>query len=572
MLLEQLLEDKKINEATLKQIKGEINNSNKTEEEILLKNKIISEKELFKIKSQILDIELVDDTKFSDEVLEFIPFKIAEKNKIIAIAQKGGEIHIGMVYPENQNAHEFIGPILKKRGGISKIYLISFSTLKKRLKEYKRIKEEVEVELDKIQGKQAKNRIKKVGIEKSILETAPVIKIVNVILEQAVDGGASDIHIEPGTESTRVRFRVMGRLYHSISLPENISLSIISRIKILANLKIDEVRRPQDGRFSTVISNRKIDFRVSTFPVQNKEKAVLRILDPEKQIIPEIKDLGFLRKEVIEIEKAVRKPYGLVLVSGPTGSGKTTTLLSILNKLNREDLNVVTIEDPIEYTIDGINQSQIRAEIGYTFASGLRSILRQDPDVIMVGEIRDKETAKLLVNAALTGHLVLSTLHTNNVVGIIPRLIDMGVDPFLIAPVFNIAMSQRLIKTLCAKCKEKKILSDQGKIIIRESLNSLFDSELKNKYLNLLEKTPYIYGPVGCLRCNKLGYSNRTAVTEILHINSEFATLITKGPTEEEIKQQTRKQQMITMQQNGMIKVLEGITTIEEVLAKTKKE
>ena len=570
MLLEKLLEDKKINQEEFSQIKEEIEKSSKTEEEILLERKVIPEKELFELKSQILDIELVDEKKFSDEALDFISFKVAKKNKIIAIKKEGNYLHIGMVYPEDQNAHQFIGHFLKKKKLISKIYLISFSVLENRLKEYNLIEQEVKKELHKVEEEKEVTKEKK--IDNIILETAPVIKIVEVILEQAVDGEASDIHIEPVTNSTRIRFRIMGKLHQSISLPEKLSYPIVNRIKVLSNLKTDETRLPQDGRFSSFISGRKVHFRVSTFPVQDKEKVVLRVLDPDKQKIPEVKELGFLEKEVIAINKAMEKPYGLILVSGPTGSGKTTTLLSILNRLNREDVNIITMEDPIEYSINGVNQSQIRADIGYTFASGLRSILRQDPDIIMVGEIRDKETATLLVNAALTGHLVLSTLHTNDVLGIIPRLIDMGIDPFLIAPVFNIAMSQRLIRTLCPNCKKEKKIDDKERQIIRDSFESLFDNKLKEKYINLLEKTPTIYKPIGCSKCNKLGYSSRIAVTETLYVNAEFTALITKGPTDKELKNEMKKQEMVTMQQNGMMKVLGGITTIEEVLVKTKKE
>ncbi len=569
MLFEKLFKDNKINDNILDKIKKEIEKSQKTEEEIILKNNILSEKELFELKSKIFEIELFNVNDFMSEALQFIPINIAKDHKIIPVKKKDNCLYIGMIYPESQNAHEFINLILKKNKLISKIYLLSFSLFEQLLKEYKDT-EEVEKELYKI--KEEEPTKSDTEEQFNILETAPIIKIVNVILEQAIDGNASDIHIEPILNKTRVRFRVIGKLYNSMSLPAHLIEPIVGRIKILSRLKTDENRRPQDGRFSIVKDKRKIDFRVSIFPIQNKEKAVLRVLDSAKSKIPQIEDIGFLKKETDQIKREIRKPYGLVLVSGPTGSGKTTTLLALLNNINQEDINIITIEEPIEYTIDGINQSQIRPDIGYTFANGLRSILRQDPDVIMVGEIRDKETAGLVVNAALTGHLVLSTLHTNNVLGVILRLVDMGVDPFLIAPIFNLAVSQRLVRTLCSTCKEKKILKNEEKKIIKNLISSFFDDNLKDKYLHLLNKTSYLYMSVGCLRCNKIGYSGRIAVTEILYINYELTGLIAKGPTEDEIITQIRKQKMITMQQNGIIKVLEGITTIEEVLRQTKKE
>lgn len=385
------------------------------------------------------------------------------------------------------------------------------------------------------------------------------------ILNFAIDQKASDVHIAVGRPLI-IRINSVLVFTNTENFIKEDLLGIID--VLLTFYQQEKFTKDKSINFSYSFQNRG-RFRINIFFQKKNISIALRYISDEIKSFDELK----LPKELKSIASFKQ---GLVLITGPTGQGKSTTLAAIINEINNiRNSHIITIEDPIEFIFKDnksiISQREV-FEDTHSFNDALEDTFRQDPDVIMVGEIRDKETAKLLVNAALTGHLVLSTLHTNNVVGIIPRLIDMGVDPFLIAPVFNIAMSQRLIKTLCAKCKEKKILSDQGKIIIRESLNSLFDSELKNKYLNLLEKTPYIYGPVGCLRCNKLGYSNRTAVTEILHINSEFATLITKGPTEEEIKQQTRKQQMITMQQNGMIKVLEGITTIEEVLAKTKKE
>jgi type IV pilus assembly protein PilB len=338
--------------------------------------------------------------------------------------------------------------------------------------------------------------------------------------------------------------------------------AVVARIKILSNLKIDETRIPQDGRFSIKVEGKQIDFRVSTFPTTLGEKVAIRVLDP-KVGLGTFEELGFAGRNLEVLKKGIIKPYGLILVTGPTGSGKSTTLYAILQLLNKEGVNIVTLEDPAEYFIEGINQSQVKPEIGYDFATGLRHILRQDPNVIMVGEIRDEETASLAINAALTGHIVLSTLHTNNSVGVIPRLVDMGVKPYLIAPTLQLAIAQRLVRRLCDACKKKIEPKAELRDIIEKELAVLPESVKKDLKVT---KPLAVYTTKGCNKCGNTGFSGRIALYEILLMTESLADIISKEPSESRILKEAKAQGMITMKQDGIIKVLQGITTIEEVL------
>ena len=353
------------------------------------------------------------------------------------------------------------------------------------------------------------------GAESALVEEAPITKMVAVILRHATEGRASDIHIEPGREQLRVRFRVDGVLHTSLFLPMKAHDAILSRVKILTNLQLDEKRKPQDGRFSAKIGGREIDFRVSTFPTYFGEKAAIRILDPETGI-KTLDDLGFSEDHGGAVKKSLEKPYGLILLTGPTGSGKSTTLYAMLQSLNEDRWNIVSLEDPVEYSIVGINQSQVKPEIGYDFAEGLRHILRQDPDVIMVGEIRDKETAQLAIHAALTGHLVLSTLHTNTAPGVIPRLIDMGFDPYLIAPTLVMAIGQRLVRTLCEDSKEEVPLEGKVKETILKELEAMPEAARRK-----IKLPRVIYKPKISLTCPK-GSSGRIAIFEVLEMTKNL--------------------------------------------------
>jgi len=391
-----------------------------------------------------------------------------------------------------------------------------------------------------------------------IVEDTPITKIVAVILRHAVEGGASDIHIEHTGERVRVRFRVDGVLYTSLLLPTTVHSSVIARIKVLANLKLDEKRKPQDGSFTASIDKRKVDFRVSTFPAYFGEKIVIRILDQEKGV-KKLEKTGLRDSDLAIVREAIKRPYGLILLTGPTGSGKSTTLYSMLNELDREKLNVVSLEDPVEYTIEGVSQSQVRPEIDYTFATGLRSIVRQDPDIIMVGEIRDEETAHLAIQAALTGHLVFSTLHTNNATGVIPRLVDMNVEPYLIALTLILAMAQRLVPVMCE--------SSRKPVPVEGALKTSIEKEFEGLAPHLREKIVIpkeVYEAVPSEECPG-GTRGRIGVFELLSVDKEIEELILKKPSELEIVSRAREKGMLTMKEDALLKAFQGILSIQAV-------
>ena len=572
-LTKELLAQNLIDKVTASQIQEEVNLSGKKEEEVILEKGIIPEETLFRIKAKLLGLELrtVVPEDIPGEVLELFPKESMEFYQMVPLGKKGGVIEIGMVYPEDIKAQEALKFLARQHNFKYTIYLITPTVFKEILKRQQTLGREVRRVLEDIQSQL---ETKKVYAEKppaTYEETlrrvteAPISKMVAVILRHAVEGRASDIHIEPLKTKTRVRFRLDGVLHSSLYLPKQIHPSVVARVKIISNLRIDETRIPQDGRFTVNIDGQNIDFRVSTFPTMFGEKVVMRVLNPAQRLTT-FESLGLEGRSLTLIKEALKKPYGLILATGPTGCGKTTTLYVILENLNKEGVNIVTLEDPVEYRIEGINQSQVKPEIGYNFANGLRHVLRQDPDVIMVGEIRDTETAELATHAALTGHIVLSTLHTNNALGVIPRLIDLGVQPFLIPATLNIAIAQRLVRRLCPKCKEK--VEPQGKIreIIMEELKNLPPSERKE-----LGRDLYIWRARGCSECGQTGYSGRIGIFEVLSMTKSLAKIILTEPSEDKIKKEAQKQKMISMRLDGILKVLKGITSIEEVIRATEE-
>ena len=393
----------------------------------------------------------------------------------------------------------------------------------------------------------------------AVIKEAPISKIVNTIFEFAVKSRASDIHIEPEETKTRVRYRIDGILYDKLILPKGIHDAIVSRIKIISEMKIDEKRMPQDGRFFFRLGQEEDDLRVSTLPTVNGEKVVLRLLKKTGGL-PSLTDLGLRGSPLKNLEQAILKPYGIVLVTGPTGSGKTTTLYSILSLLNKPSVNILTIEDPVEYQIPGINQVQINPQAGLTFSTGLRSFLRQDPNIILVGEVRDKETTQLTIQAALTGHLVFSTLHTSDAATAIPRLIDLGGEPFLIASVLNASLAQRIVRKICHYCKKTYIPPDE----IQNKIKLVLGDLLPNPYLK--GKPMQLTKGEGCDDCNQTGYLGRIAIFEVLNITPAINTMILRHATSREIEEQAIKEGLITINQDGYLKVLDGITTIEEIL------
>jgi type IV pilus assembly protein PilB len=568
MIIEELTKRGILTEEKEKNLKKEVEISGKREEEVILERGILEEEELFSIKSEILKIPLkkFEPKEISPEVLKEIPEETANFYKIIPISKKEKTLEVGMVYPEDLDAIEAIKFLARKKDLEIRIFLITISDFKKALEQYRAKREEIEEALKELEKELKVEKEKPTITElERVVEEAPITKAVASILRYGIEGESSDIHIEPFKDKLRVRYRFLGKLYSSLFLPIKVHPAIVSRIKILSDLRIDETRIPQDGRFSIMLAGRKIDFRVSTFPTAMGEKVAIRILDP-KVGLKKMEELGLSGRNFEVLKKAIKKPFGMILVTGPTGCGKSTTLYAILQKLNQEGVNIVTLEDPIEYLIEGINQSQIRPEIGYTFATGLREVLRQDPDIIMVGEIRDKETAELAVHAALTGHLVLSTLHTNNALGVIPRLIDLGISPFLIPYSLSLAVAQRLVRRLCDKCKKEVKPTKEIRDLILEEVEKLPEKE-KEKIK--IPQNFKIYEAVGCDECHGIGFSGRIGIFEVLEMTKNLEEIILKEPSEAKIMEEARRQGMITMRQDGILKVLNGITTIEEVLRET---
>ncbi|OGZ33719.1 MAG: hypothetical protein A2Y98_03490 [Candidatus Portnoybacteria bacterium RBG_19FT_COMBO_36_7] len=503
------------------------------------------------------------------EILKEISEEAASFYQLVPIEKKGNILRVGMVNPDDIKAKQALNFIAKRRNFEPEICIITPADFKNVLIQYRTLKEEVAVALKELQEEliEAAPETKKSKAEEvaeRVMAEAPITKIVAVMLRHAQEGRASDIHIEPSETEVRIRFRVDGVLYTSIILPKNIHSAVASRVKILSNLKIDETRVPQDGRFHSIIDGKKIDFRVSTFPTSFGEKVVLRLLDPTVGLL-DFEQLGLTGYNAKVVEEGIKKPFGMVLITGPTGSGKTTTLYAILNILNEPGVNIVSLEDPIEYNVEGISQSQIKPEIGYTFASGLRSILRQDPDIIMVGEIRDEETADLATHSALTGHIVLSTLHTNNAIGVIPRLVDMGVSGFLLPSAVNIAMAQRLVRRLCPSCKKEAVVMPKVKELIETEIAKM-PEQTKKDYQELLSKEIKIYESPGCKVCGGKGTKGRIAMYEALYMTPELERIIIEAPTESKILEESKRQGMLTMRQDGFLKVLEGIISLEEVL------
>lgn len=510
--------------------------------------------------------------KIEKNVLNIIPENLATKHKMVAFDKENDVIRIAMVDINNIEALNVLRFVTGKENLKTEFYLTDSFQIGEILKQYVGTEKAVEEAFKSIkQGEKEIQKSRKVENEKinEIIQDAPISKLVEVIVRHAVEGRASDIHVEPVDDEYRIRFRVDGVLHSSLNLPKEVGKAVVSRIKILSNLKIDEQRKPQDGRFQVKEDGRVTDFRVSTFPVVEGEKTVMRVLDRSNQVF-DLESLGLQGRNYEIFEKRIRDPYGIILITGPTGSGKSTTLYGFLKILNQEERNIVTLEDPVEYYISGVNQSQVKPEIGYTFANGLRSILRQDPNVIMVGEIRDSETAELAIHAALTGHLVFSTLHTNSAIGAIPRLIDMGVEPFLLSSSIRVVAAQRLIRRICQNCKREKEVSEAIVEKIKEELSSVSAEELKKYNVNLSEKIKIFEGK-GCDECSNIGYKGRIAIYEAFEISEKIQSLIAeKRGSETEVEAQAKKEGMISMRQDGFLKVIQGMTTISEVERVTK--
>ena len=509
------------------------------------------------------------EEKIPKEILSLISEDFAKKNKIIAFDKRENEIYIGVVDPSLENFNNIIEFIRNSLNLEPKIFLISIKDFYNIIIQYREFSENLKNILFQIRETKkpvVEEKAVELGAEILPSEEAPIIKLVQSLIEEAVYLKASDIHIEPLAKKTKIRFRILGELKTIAYLPKDLHEQIVNRIKVLSKLKLDETRIPQDGRIRAIVQGREIDLRIGILPTIEGEKIAIRILDPLVGL-KKLEELGMLDYTLEKVNQGIKSPYGLILITGPTGSGKTTTLYAILQKLNREDVNIISLEDPVEYRIEGINQSQIRPEINYTFASGLREILRQDPDIILVGEIRDLETAELAIHASLTGHLVLSTLHTNNALGAITRLVDIGIEKYLIAPTLKLIIAQRLVKRLCDNCKKEVEPSQDLLYIIEDSLRNL-DKEILNNYkINL--KGVKIYHPVGCNKCNNKGFTGRTGIYEVILLTEDLENAIYEGKTEIELEKLLISQKFVSLRQDGVIKALLGYITLEEAIKVT---
>lgn len=575
-----------IDESQLADLKLLAERSKQTLQEAIIEQKVLSEEDLTKLISDYIGVPFVriEPKDIPEEVLKRIPEHIARQYNVVLFEKNDDEsLSLAMEDPDDVQALNFIQ---KEIGYNTKVFLATRSNILDCLDNYRG---NIDAELDEVIAVQKDASADDQNISQDdFAENSPIAQTVNLLLEYAIKSNASDIHIEPREDYVQVRYRIDGVLKEVNKLPRNVHGALVSRIKILSNLKIDERRVPQDGRFKIKLSSKQYAFRVSTLPITDGEKVVMRILDESNQAV-KLDQLGYWGLSLATVKDAMAQPNGMILVTGPTGSGKSTSLFSVLSELNTPDVNISTIEDPVEYKIPGVNQTQTNAKAGMTFASGLRALLRQDPNIIMVGEIRDGETANLGVQAALTGHLVFSTLHTNNAATCLPRLLDMGIEPFLIASTVKAVIGQRLVRRLCMNCRQEYTPNQEELKYITEMFN--IDTKSIKKIHDLEQQafddkiggdTPmgsteqtiarlWKPNPEGCDECGHNGFKGRVGIYEVLGISIPIQKMITANATSNDIQDQAISEGMVTMQMDGLIKSLRGITTTEEVLRATRE-
>lgn len=531
---------------------------------ILAEQYKISSDEYAKAYAKVTDIPYTDlsSLQIKKEILDIIPESTAREHMVIAYDQTKNGVFVAMEDPEDRQIVEFIR---KKVGLPVTVTIASPPAIREVLQKYAG---SLEADVDQImeQARGVKAQSSEVDLSK-VAEDLPIIKIVDAVLRHAISKDASDIHIEPTDDSVVIRYRIDGLLHDMMVLPKTVLAGLVARIKILSNLKIDEHRLPQDGRFKLESDDYNVAFRVSTLPVFDGEKIVMRLLDESGKGLL-LNGIGMSDTNLAMFRNNITRPNGMILVTGPTGSGKTTTLYAAMRELNTKDVNISTIEDPVEYRMERVNQTQVQPKIGLTFSNGLRALVRQDPDIIMVGEIRDEETASLAVNAALTGHLVLSTLHTNSAAGAIPRLMDMGIEPFLLSSTLNVVMAQRLVRKLCEFCKKTIPIDDA----MKDSLKDIVDMD---HMLKLLGKDSWdsvaLYTAPGCPRCRS-GYKGRMGIYEMFEMTVSIQKLLSATVTAQEVDAAVREEQhMVSMLEDGVIKATQGITNLEEVLRVAKE-
>ncbi len=591
LVKELLIKGGKATEEQLATVREQSGNAKAALQDIVIKSNVVSEKDLTKLYADEIEVPFVelDPKAIKLEILKLIPERIANQYNVVlyGVDETGAKL----LATENPDDVEAVNFLKKQLGEDIRVAMATKQNIAACLDQYRG---EIGTELTKVMTpEELAEDIDENVSEEDVAEDSPIAQTVNLLIEYAVKAGASDIHIEPRENFVSVRYRIDGILKETNKLPKKVMSALVSRIKILSNLKIDERRAPQDGRFKISANGAIYALRVSTLPIVDGEKVVMRILNESSKALT-LEELGYWGKSLNDIKDAIVQPHGMVLVTGPTGSGKSTSLFSVLSMINSPTVNISTVEDPVEYRVPGTNQTQVNPVAGMTFVNGLRALLRQDPNVIMVGEIRDGETASLGVQAALTGHLVFSTLHTNNAATCLPRLLDMGIEPFLIASTVRAVVGQRLIRRLCTECREevepdaptlKRITetfhidtpmmkylhgleqkaleggigkSNQGK----QSSDSLSTTETK---INRIWKAH----AGGCPACNKTGYKGRIGIYEVLHNSDAVQKLIVSNSTSEVINQQAIKEGMVTMQLDGFIKALRGQSTIEEILRVT---
>lgn len=566
-LLQQLQSQGLLDATVAKRVTREALVANRPVDVILGENRVVPDEAVAEAKATLLKVpyKAFDAGEIDAKLFSYVPEETARTYGVVPLSLENNLLVLGMFHPDDAKAQDAVKFIARRNHFSLGVYLISYGDWQAVLRRYSPYQSEVARAVQTLGAKGGEVQ-KITNLEAGATsEEAPIVKIVADTFREAVASRASDIHIEPQEKSVRIRFRIDGDLIQETTLPPELAQPIISRIKVIANLKIDESRVPQDGRFRSRIFDKNIDFRVGTFPTALGEKIAIRVLDPTTGL-KSFGNLRFMYQNLEIVKTGLEKPFGMILMTGPTGSGKTTTLYAFLQELNHENVNIVSLEDPVEYFIEGVNQSQVRPEIGYDFGNGLREILRQDPDIVMVGEIRDDETAALAVQAALTGHIVLSTLHTNNAVGIIPRLLDMKVEPFLIPVSVNLMMSQRLLGTLCPDCKAPEAPPPPLQKIIERTLAGL-SAEVQAKY-----QPPYqIYRAKGCPTCKGRGILGRDTIFEVFAMTPELETIVNSGPTIQKISAEAKRQGMLTLRQDGVLKALEGMFSIEEVLRETEE-
>ncbi len=557
-LADILAADKIITADAASQVKVESLNSGEAIEAILLKKKVVTPEQISQAKAKLLGVPFVtlEGKGISPDVLSFVPEPVARRYTLIPFDfdRKNNNLMVAMADPLDLQVIEFVE---KKSGKKIVPYLALPEEIQATIEQ--QYAQSLATEVTAAIKETATPAVRTVEAGKlgEIIREAPIAKIVSTLLEFAVKSRASDIHIEAGEGKTRVRYRIDGILHEKLALPKSVHDAVVSRIKILSDMKIDERRVPQDGRFNFKMGQEEVDLRISTLPTAFGEKVVMRLLKKTGGI-PALPELGLRGIALKNLETAILRPHGIILVTGPTGSGKTTTLYAVLSRLNTTRVNIVTLEDPIEYQIPGVNQVQVNPQAGLTFATGLRSFLRQDPNIILVGEIRDAETTGLAIQAALTGHLVFSTLHTNNASTALPRLLDMGAEPFLVASSLNAVVGQRICRKICPNCKES--YEPQKEVV--EDIKNVLGKLLPESHSAGLK----LYKGKGCQECSDTGYFGRVGVFEVLPVSEKIAKLVLERASADDVEHEAVSEGMITLKQDGYLKVVEGMTTIEEVL------